>query len=121
MALLQQCSRRLHKCATMHKAHHQCVTKIRYKACDVCPDACCKLQETQARLHDIQHALQSSQDNAQSLQTRLDAATQAKQEAEALCLHLGDQLRKLQGQLAGTHHSMTLFQSQQLELQVLSC
>ncbi|DBB07098.1 TPA: hypothetical protein ACH3X1_011679 [Trebouxia sp. C0004] len=80
-------------------------------------DACSKLQETQASLHDIQHALQSSRDEAQSLQTRLDAATRAKEEAEALCLQLADQVRKLQGQLAGTHHRMSLFQSQQLELQ----
>ncbi|KAA6430051.1 MAG: hypothetical protein FRX49_00482 [Trebouxia sp. A1-2] len=84
---------------------------------DQLEDACCKLQETQASLHDIQHALQSSQGEAQSLQTRMDAATRGKQEAEALCHHLRDEVQKLQGQLAGTHHSMTLFQSQQLELQ----
>ena len=80
---------------------------------------CRQLQAAETSLHQSQPELQSAQAEAELLQTRLDAATRGKQEAEALCLHLGEEVRKLQGQLAGSHHSMTLFQSQQLELQVM--
>lgn len=85
----------------------------------VCAGVCRQLQAAEASLHQSQSDLQSAQAEAELLQARLDAATRAKQEAEAVCLHLGEEVRKLQGQLAGTHHSMTLFQSQQLELQVV--
>ncbi len=81
-------------------------------------DVCSQLQDAQHSQHELQSGLQSAQSQAQSLQTRLDAATKAKQEAEALCIHLGEELRSLQGRLTGSQHSMTLFQTQQLEMQV---
>lgn len=88
---------------------------------NVCADVCGQLQDAQHSLQQLQSQLQLAEEEQESLQSRLDGSIKARQEAEALCLHLGEEVRQVQGQLAGTRHSMSLFQSQQLELQVKQC
>ena len=76
-----------------------------------------QLLDCQEDQHHLQQQLQAFQRDSSRLQSNLDAAAAAKQEAEALCLQLHEEVGRLRGQVTSMRHSASLCQSQQLELQ----
>ena len=97
--------------------HKHCSTHVGHRNAFYGTDGRQQLLDCQEAQQQLQQQLRASQHDASCLQSSLDVATAAKQEAEALCLQLHEEVGRLQSQVAGMTHSVSLCQSQQLELQ----
>lgn len=76
------------------------------------------LQAAEAHVQDLQLQLATSKEEVALLQTRLSAVAQDKQVVEADCDKLVAELSSLKQKLSSVRQSMTVYQSQELELQV---
>lgn len=76
------------------------------------------LQAAEHQTQDLQWQLEAAQTHSAALQAKLDAALETQWAAESECLKLTAELGNLQQQLRSSRRDMTLYQSQELELQV---
>ena len=76
------------------------------------------LKAAEEHVQHLQLQLATSKEEVALLQTRLSAVAQDKQAVEADCDKLVAELSSLKQKLSSVRQSMTVYQSQELELQV---